>query len=53
MTQDQTKISGPDVTQGIAVVELADGGKLVGYAGDEQVLLVRRETPRSAASFLR
>src|ERR1017187_7261936 len=44
MTQDQAKLSGPDLTQGIALGELADGGKLIGHAGDEQVLLVRRGT---------
>jgi nitrite reductase/ring-hydroxylating ferredoxin subunit len=27
---------------GVAVAELADGGKLAGHAGDEEVLLVRR-----------
>ena len=41
MAQGQTK-SGPDLTQGIAFVELADGAPLVGHVGDEQVLLVRR-----------
>ena len=44
MVQDQAKLSGPDLTQGIALGELADGGKLLGHAGDEQVLLVRRGT---------
>ena len=44
MAQDQAKLSGPDLTQGIALGELADGGKLLGHAGDEQVLLVRRGT---------
>ena len=44
MAQDQAKLSGPDLTQGIALGELADGGKLLGRAGDEQVLLVRRGT---------
>jgi apoptosis-inducing factor 3 len=44
MAQDQVKLSGPDLTQGIALGELADGGKLLGHAGDEQVLLVRRGT---------
>jgi len=42
MAQDQ--VSGPDLAQGVALAELADGGKLVGHAGDEQVLLVRRGT---------
>jgi NADPH-dependent 2,4-dienoyl-CoA reductase/sulfur reductase-like enzyme/nitrite reductase/ring-hydroxylating ferredoxin subunit len=44
MAQDQAKLSGPDLTQGIALDELADGGKLLGHAADEQVLLVRRGT---------
>jgi NADPH-dependent 2,4-dienoyl-CoA reductase/sulfur reductase-like enzyme/nitrite reductase/ring-hydroxylating ferredoxin subunit len=44
MVQDQPKVSGPDLAQGIALAELADGGKLVGHVGDEQVLLVRRGT---------
>ncbi len=44
MAEDQARLSGPDLTQGIVLDELADGGKLVGYAGDEQVLLVRRGT---------
>jgi apoptosis-inducing factor 3 len=42
MAQDQAELSGPDLAQGIALAELADGGKLVGHAGGEQVLLVRR-----------
>jgi NADPH-dependent 2,4-dienoyl-CoA reductase/sulfur reductase-like enzyme/nitrite reductase/ring-hydroxylating ferredoxin subunit len=42
VAQDQSSPSGPDLTQGIALAELADGGKLVGHVGDEQVLLVRR-----------
>jgi apoptosis-inducing factor 3 len=42
MAQDQDKLSGPDLVQGIATEELADGGKLIGHVGDEQVLLVRR-----------
>ena len=44
MAQHQAKLSGPDLTQGIALDELADGGKLLGHAADEQVLLVRRGT---------
>ena len=34
--------TGPDLTQGIGLAELADGGKLLGHVGDDQVLLVRR-----------
>ena len=44
MANDETRLSGPYLTKGIELDELADGGKLVGYAGDEQVLLVRRGT---------
>jgi len=42
MAQDQATPSGPDLTQGVALTELPDGGKLLGHVGDEQVLLVRR-----------
>src|SRR5215467_6744918 len=42
MANDQATPGGPDLTQGIALAELADGGKLVGHVGDEEVLLVRR-----------
>lgn len=42
MSQDQPGPDGPDLTQGIALAELADGGKLVGHVGGEPVLLVRR-----------
>jgi apoptosis-inducing factor 3 len=44
MAEDQGNVSGPDLGRGIALAELADGGKLVGHVGDEQVLLVRRGT---------
>jgi NADPH-dependent 2,4-dienoyl-CoA reductase/sulfur reductase-like enzyme/nitrite reductase/ring-hydroxylating ferredoxin subunit len=42
MAQDEARLNGPDLTKGIERDELADGGKLIGYVGDEQVLLVRR-----------
>ncbi len=42
MAEEQAKPSGPDLTQGIAMAKLADGGKLVGHVGDEDVLLVRQ-----------
>jgi apoptosis-inducing factor 3 len=42
MADDQAKPGGPDLTQGITLAELADGGKLVGHVGDEEILLVRR-----------
>ena len=44
MAEDQTGPSGPDLAQGIALAELADGGKLVGRVGGEPVLLVRSGT---------
>src|SRR6266566_5793846 len=42
MAQEQAKPAGPDLVQGIALTRLADGDKLVGHAGDDEVLLVRR-----------
>ncbi len=42
MNEDEVKRGGRDLTQGVALDELADGGKLIGHVGDEQVLLVRR-----------
>lgn len=42
MSDGKSDVSGPDLSAGIALAELADGGKLVGHVGDEQVLLVRR-----------
>ena len=42
MADDQAKSSSPDLAQGIALAGLADGGKLIGHIGDEDVLLVRR-----------
>ncbi len=41
MSQEQA-LSGPDLTQGVALWDLADNGSLLGHAGGEQVLLVRR-----------
>jgi len=34
--------SGPDLTEGISLVDLADGGKLVGHVGGDSILIVRR-----------
>ncbi len=42
MAQDPASPSGPDLRQGIPLAELADGGKLLGHVGDDDVLLVRR-----------
>ena len=44
MAQDHAQPSGPDLVRGIALAELADGGKLVGHFGGEEVLLMRRGT---------
>jgi len=41
MTENQANPSGPDLTQGIAFAELADGGMFAGHVGDDQVLLAR------------
>jgi NADPH-dependent 2,4-dienoyl-CoA reductase/sulfur reductase-like enzyme/nitrite reductase/ring-hydroxylating ferredoxin subunit len=40
----ETKLSGPDLTQGVASDSLADGAMLVGHAEGEAVLLARRGT---------
>lgn len=42
--------NGPDLVYGIDVADLPDGGKLQGYCGDEEVLLVRRGTSVFAVS---
>jgi NADPH-dependent 2,4-dienoyl-CoA reductase/sulfur reductase-like enzyme/nitrite reductase/ring-hydroxylating ferredoxin subunit len=42
MAENQGGPSGPDLTNGIPLSELPDGGKLIGRVGEEQVLLVRR-----------
>ena len=42
MAEPDAKPSGPDLRQGIALNELADGSMLLGHVGDEQVLLARR-----------
>jgi NADPH-dependent 2,4-dienoyl-CoA reductase/sulfur reductase-like enzyme/nitrite reductase/ring-hydroxylating ferredoxin subunit len=39
---EEQKLSGPDLTQGIALAELADGEMLAGHARGEAVLLARR-----------
>ena len=40
MAEDQSSPSGPDLTAGVALSELA-GGKLLGHVGDAEVLLVQ------------
>src|ERR1700733_3528719 len=41
MAQEAGRLIGPDLAQGIPAADLADGGKLLGRVGDDQVLLVR------------
>ncbi|HEY8518730.1 MAG TPA: FAD-dependent oxidoreductase [Gammaproteobacteria bacterium] len=42
MADDQAQSKGPDLTAGISLAQLGEGGKLVGHVGDKPVLLVRR-----------
>jgi NADPH-dependent 2,4-dienoyl-CoA reductase/sulfur reductase-like enzyme/nitrite reductase/ring-hydroxylating ferredoxin subunit len=42
MSEAATKASGPDLTQGVPEVDLADGAMLVGHVGEDAVLLARR-----------
>ncbi len=42
MEESESGAQGPDLTLGIAVDDLADGGMLAGHVGEESVLLARR-----------
>jgi apoptosis-inducing factor 3 len=42
MAEQDAKPSGPDLSQGVAFTDLADGAMLLGHVGDEQVLLARQ-----------
>src|SRR6267142_887782 len=42
MAAEQVEAKGPDLTQGIALNDIPDGGMLGGHVGDEAVLLARR-----------
>ncbi len=42
MSAEPTSPGGPDLTRGIALATLADGGMLAGHVGDKPVLLARR-----------
>src|SRR5882724_8159005 len=42
MGAEQSKPKGPDLTRGVPVGDVADGGMLGGHVGDEAVLLARR-----------
>ena len=41
MSEENTKLSGPDFTQGVALSTVADGAMLLGHAHGEAVLLAR------------
>lgn len=41
MAGEQSKPTGPDLTQGVALSDLADGSMLLGHVGDDAVLLAR------------
>jgi nitrite reductase/ring-hydroxylating ferredoxin subunit len=41
MAEQDAKPSGPDLSQGVAFTDLADGGMLLGHVGGEQVVLAR------------
>ena len=41
MTADQSKPEGPDLSQGVAISDIPDGGTVGGIVGDEPVLLAR------------
>ncbi len=42
MGGDQGTLAGPDLTQGVALADIADGGMLLGHAQGEAVLVARR-----------
>ena len=42
MSEEKTKLGGPDLAQGVALSSIADGAMLLGHAHGEPVLLVRR-----------
>jgi len=42
MADEQAKPTGPDLTKGVPLTDLADGAMLVGHVGDDAVLLARR-----------
>src|ERR1700746_308303 len=41
MTAEQSKPEGPDLSQGVAISDIPDGGTVGGIVGDEPVLLAR------------
>ena len=39
---DEKKPAGPDLTKGVPLSSIPDGGSLLGHVGDDAVLLVRQ-----------
>jgi len=52
MSGEKTKLSGPDLTQGVELSTVPDGTMLLGHARGEPVLLVRRGKRRRCAKGL-
>src|SRR5437868_9009081 len=50
MTEENANPTGPDFTKGIALAALPEGSMLVGHVGEEEVLLVRRDSDMFALS---
>jgi NADPH-dependent 2,4-dienoyl-CoA reductase/sulfur reductase-like enzyme/nitrite reductase/ring-hydroxylating ferredoxin subunit len=50
MAQDQAKPAGPDLAEGIPGSDLSQGGMITGHVGDDEILLVRRNSVISAIS---
>ena len=42
MSAEQSKPKGPDLTQGVALRDVPDGGMIAGHVADDTVLLARR-----------
>src|SRR4029077_4631582 len=42
MSAAQSETTGPDLTHGVAIDTLADGGMVAGHGGDDAVLVARR-----------
>ena len=42
MSEEASRLEGPDLSKGVAVAEIADGAMLLGHAQGEAVILVRR-----------
>jgi NADPH-dependent 2,4-dienoyl-CoA reductase/sulfur reductase-like enzyme/nitrite reductase/ring-hydroxylating ferredoxin subunit len=50
MAEEPSKPTGPDLSQGVALGDLADGGMLLGHVGDDAVLLARHGSDVFAVS---